>query len=198
MYDGVHTVKLASPRDRHSIRRDVYLLRSKLGLRDILFFNIVEFLECVLPQADPSFYLEVCDDTALPGIQAEFIPASNCICVKQSVYEAAVNGHWWARSTLAHELGHYYYHDESTVRYARLDPSCKVPPDLDPERQANIFAAELLAPIHLIRGMEVREIGRRCGVSYQMAQRQLQALAKIDAHHEVKRKKRKKRSSVNT
>ena len=152
MHGDKSLVKLALPRDRNSIRRSTYLLRQKLGLKDTPYFPIVEFLENVLPEIDPTFHIEILEDLELPGVQAEYVPSLNVVRIKNSVYEAAVSGYWWARSTLAHELGHYYFHDEKSVRYAKLDPCKKVPPDFDPERQANVFAAELLAPIDLIGG----------------------------------------------
>lgn len=195
MHDDEPLVRLASPRDRNSIRRDTYLLRVKLGLKKTLYFPIVEFLENVLPEIDPTFYIEVLEDSDLPGVQAEYVPSLNVIRVKSSVYEAAISGYWWARSTLAHELGHYYFHDEKSIRYAKLEPGQKIPPDFDPERQANVFAAELLAPIDLIDGLGVREIGKLCGVSYEIAKRQLRARDRIKSRREKKRAQKKKRSS---
>lgn len=188
-------VRLALPRDRNSIRRSTYLLRKKLGLEDTLYFPIVEFLEIVLPEIDSTFHIEILEDSELPGVQAEYIPSLNVVRIKNSVYEAAVSGYWWARSTLAHELGHYYFHDEKSVRYAKLDPCKKVPPDFDPERQANVFAAELLAPINLIGGLSEREIGDSCGVSYKIAKRQLRVLERINSRKQSKRVLKKKRSS---
>lgn len=196
--DNRSQVQLACSRDRDSIRRDAYLLRAKLGLEDQLYFPIVWFLENVLPLVDPSFCLEVVEDEELPGIQAEYVPVDNTIRVKCSVYEGAVAGHWWARSTLAHELGHYYYHDEQSVRYAKRDGGAKVPADEDPERQANVFAAELLAPINLIEGMDERAIGTRCVVPYAVAKRQLQALKRVRLRQARKKKQKKKRSSPMT
>ena len=189
--------KLAIPRSRDSIRRDAFLLRVKLGLKHELYFDIVRFLENVLPIANPEFCLEVVDDTdaEVSGIQAEYIPRLNVIRVKQSVYDAAVCGHWWARSTLAHELGHYYYHDEQNVRYAKLAPFEKVPPDFDQERQANIFAAELLAPLHLIEGMSVKQVGDACGVPYAIADRQIRTLERVKIRQNRKRAAKKKRPS---
>ncbi|KAB4605724.1 ImmA/IrrE family metallo-endopeptidase [Bacteroides thetaiotaomicron] len=187
-------VKLAYPRTRDSIRRDTYLLRAKLGLADTPYFPILHFLENVLPLTDESFYLEVLDDDLMAGIQAEYVPHINAIKVRRSVYDAAVEGHWWARSTLAHELGHYYYHDEKSVRYAKLDPFESVPPDFDPERQANIFSAELLAPINLIEGKSREQIGRECGVSHAVAKNQIFALDRIRRRQDRKRIEKKKRS----
>lgn len=185
-------VKLAYPRNKDSIRRDTYLLRRKLGLVDALYFPILHFLENVLPLTDESFCLEVVDEELMVGIQAEYVPQKNTIRVRSSVYEAAVAGYWLARFTLAHELGHYYYHDETNVRYAKLDPFGKAPPDFDPERQANVFAAELLAPIHLIEGKSQERIGKECGVSYAVAKKQLCALDRVRKSQSKKRIEKKK------
>ena len=198
MHNTSDGLQLAYPHSRDAIRRDTFLLRLKLGLSNTPNFPILPFLENVLPQIDTSFYLEVLEDCELPGIYAEYIPSINAIRVKRSVYDAAASGYWLARSTLAHELGHYYYHDEHSVRYAKLDLFEKVPPDFDPERQANVFAAELLAPINLIGGMSKEQIGKMCGVSYTLAKRQLLALNRIRKRQRNKRAKKRKRSSLQT
>ena len=59
MHGDKSLVKLALPRDRNSIRRSTYLLRQKLGLKDTPYFPIVEFLENVLPEIDPTFHIEI-------------------------------------------------------------------------------------------------------------------------------------------
>lgn len=194
MYDGIAR-RMAYPRSRDSIRSDTYLLRCKLGLKDIPYFPIVHFLENVLTEIDPSFTFEILEDQQLPGVQAEYLPQSNTIRVRQSVYDAAAEGNWWPRSTLAHELGHYCYHDEKNVRFAKLDPFQKVPPDFDPERQANVFAAELLVPINLIQGMSYEKVGRVCGVSYTIAKRQLQVLSRVRNRQKNKQERKKRLSS---
>lgn len=49
----------------------------------------------------------------------------------------------------------------------------KVPTYKDPEWQANTLAAELLMPIHLIKGKAIQEIAYKCEVSYTAAAIQL-------------------------
>ncbi|MCI8494000.1 ImmA/IrrE family metallo-endopeptidase [Anaerotruncus sp.] len=193
MLDGIG-LKLAAPRSRNEIRRDTYQLRLKLGMKYTEYFPIVHFVENVLPKIDTQFYLDVVDDNKLIGRHAETIPAEHVIRIKQSVYDAAVNGFWWARSILAHEVGHYNYHNEQTVRYAKLDPFEKVPPDFDPERQANIFAAELLVPIHLIHGLNKEQIGKKFGVSYEIAKRQISTGERIQKKQKYKKGKKKRLS----
>ena len=176
---------MVPPRNRESIRRDTYLLRKKLNLSQTPYFPIVRFIEHVLPLSDPSFSFEIAEDEELRGVHAEYVPHSNTIRVK-------------ARSTLAHELGHYYYHDEKNVRYAKLDFGQKIPPDYDPERQANIFAAELLAPIHLLKGMTEKQISREFGVSNAIASRQILALERVNKRQERKHQAKKRRPSRNS
>ena len=51
------------------------------------------------------------------------------------------------------------------VSYARGD----IPTYRNPEWQANTFAAELMAPRHLIKNLTVEEIMEKCGMSRQAA-----------------------------
>lgn len=185
-------VRIAVPRNREAIRRDTYLLRKRLGMTKTKYFPILHFIENVLPQTDPEFNLEVVDDNQLMGRQAETIPEEKTIRVKQSVYDAATEDHWWARLVLAHEVGHYYYHDSKSVRYAKLDITERVPFDFDPERQANVFAAELLAPIHLIKGMSDLAVAKEFGLPRSTAKTQLRVLNKIEARQAKKKAKKKK------
>lgn len=193
MRDMDNMMKMVPPRTRDTIRRDTFLFRKKLGMERTPYFPIVPFIELVLCKSDPTFSFEVVEDEELCGVQAEYIPHLNTIRVKNSVYEGAINDNWWARATLAHELGHYYYHDEHSVRYAKLDPGQRIPPDYDPERQANIFAAELLAPIHLIKNLTAAQISRLFGVSRTIANRQLLALERVTKRQEAAKQRKKKR-----
>ena len=38
-------VRIVPPRDRKSIRKDTYMLREVMGLNDVFYFPIMEFLE---------------------------------------------------------------------------------------------------------------------------------------------------------
>lgn len=192
MHDGSVGVRIAVPRNRESIRRDTYLLRKRLGMTQTKYFPILHFIENVLPQTDPEFNLEVVEDNLLKGRHAETIPEEKTIRVRQSVYDAATEDHWWARLVLAHEVGHYYYHDSRTVRYAKLDVAEKVPFDFDPERQANVFAEELLAPVNLIKGMGDLEAAKAFGLPRSAARRQLRVSNKIEMRQARKRAQKKK------
>lgn len=122
-------VRIVPPLDRNMIRKDAYQLRSILGLKDAIYFPIMEVLEWILPQSqiDPEFYVEPVPDEKLIGIYAETIPKQHTIRVKQSVYDAACRGVPWARKIMAHELAHYIYHDGNHVAYAETIPGKRIP-----------------------------------------------------------------------
>lgn len=158
-------IKIAPPRDRLSIRKDVFKLRRQLGLNKESYIDIVTLLELVLPVVDPEFVLIPVEDKELMGRYAETRPEEHAIYVKQSVYHAALRGGGWARMILAHELGHYMYHDSKSVAYAYKSRSERISPDIDPERQADIFAAEFLAPSGELKGMTPKQVQDAFGVS---------------------------------
>lgn len=165
--------KIAPPKNRNSIRKDVSQIRRKFHIEHSDYFKIVHFLELVLREIDPIFLLDVVADRELPGRYAETIPAEHCIRVKESVYDAACAGNGWARMILAHEMGHFIYHNAGSVSYACLAPNERLKPEVDVEWQANVFAAELLAPTDQIKNYSVREIQERFGVSKSAAENQL-------------------------
>lgn len=163
------------------------MLRQKFGMQKDAYFPIVRFIELILPAADPCFQLLIVPDLDLPGRAAETLPELHEIRIKESVYDAACSGHHWARTVMAHELGHYMYHSAENVAYAYPDPGERVPAGSDPERQADIFAAELLAPVHLIHGKSDYLVSKNCGVTLSVAKSQLQQVQRIDKRHQKKK-----------
>lgn len=189
-------VRIVPPRDRNRIRKDTFQLREATGQKDKLYFPIVHFLEHVMPQIDPEFYVESVDDSQLPGRMAETIPEQHTIRVRESVYDGACDGHPWARVVLAHELGHYFYHDGIHVAYARSASGSQIPKEYSPEYQAEVFAAELLAPIYLIRGMGPQEIKQKFGVNFGTAKSQLNQAARTKAGRKKKKAAKRKGSAA--
>lgn len=178
-------VRIVPPRGRKQIRKDARQLREVLGLAETPYFPIMQFIEWLLPLVDPEFVLEPVPDNELIGRSAETIPDQHLIRVKQSVYDAACQGHPWARQIMAHEVAHYLYHDSRHVAYAAPSKDEEVPKRFMPEYQANVFAAELLAPVDLVRGLKPATIAQRFGVPEGMAKGQLRQAA------HAKSKKRK-------
>lgn len=183
-----------TPRTRENIRKDVFAIRESLGLRNILYFNIMEYLELVLQKADPEFYVCPVPNSELPkGQLAITIPSEHMIKVKLSVYNAACDGHPWARYIMAHEFGHYVYHSASDVVYAKVESGTRIPAKYNAEYQADMFAAELLAPLNLIKKMTAREIANKCGIPQKTATNQSKHARMV-----VKKHRRKKRKNGQT
>lgn len=92
------------------------------------------------------------------------------------------------RFTLAHELGHLSlrHHQQRLESFARLresyDVAAEPPESLDPiEREADVFAAELLMPLSLFhrdweRMRRIERLAERYEVSHTAAQRRVRAL----------------------
>lgn len=180
-------VRIVPPRDRKSIRKDTYMIRESMGLKNTFYFPIMKFLEGVMPLIYPEFYVEPVEDELLYGRMAETLPEQHLIRVKASVYDAACSGHPWARKIMAHELGHYLYHCTNHTAYAYPTAGERIPKQFLPEYQAEVFATELLAPLNLIRNMNPHAIAQKCGVPPGTAKEQLTQAA----HTKAGRKKKK-------
>ncbi len=188
-------VRVAEPRNRNQIRKCAFQLRKELGLSHTEYFPIMHILENVLPVIYPEFHIEAVEDHELPGRMAETTPEQYVIRVKESVYTAACNGGAWARMIMAHELGHFLLHDSQSTTFAYVGKDSRLPSDIDPERQADIFAAELLIPMHLIKDLNAHQVSKHFGVSRSAANTQLRYAAKVKRRHEVKHQAKEKRSN---
>ena len=151
---------IAPPKDRNKIRKEAFQLRKQLGLPRDAFVDIVSLLELALPVIDPSFNLLPVPDKELSGRYAETRPYEHAIYVKESVYDAAIRGGGQARMILAHELAHYLYHSPREISFAYVNRNERLDSNVDPERQADIFAAEFLAPSGELRGLSVSDFQR--------------------------------------
>lgn len=170
------------------------MLRKKFELEYEKMFPIMEFLELIMPQVDPEFVVVPEEDSNLLGRAAETIPELHMIRVKQSIYDAACAGRYWARLVMAHELGHYLCHGADNVAYAYPAPGEQLPPDIDAERQADIFAAELLAPVHLITEPSDYLVSKHYGVPRSVARIQMNQVKKIRRRHSKKKLLREKKN----
>lgn len=187
--------RVAQARNRNQIRKYTYQLRKDLGLDQTEYFPIMRILENVLPLIYPEFHIEAVEDKELPGRMAETTPEQWVIRVRQSVYTAACNGVAWARMIMAHELGHFLFHNTQNTTFAYVEKGSRLPPDIDPERQADIFAAELLIPYHLIKDKNVFQVKKHFGVSQSAAEAQLRQAAKVKKRHDIKTHTKEKRPS---
>lgn len=185
-------IKIVSSRNRKRLRKEAYMLRMRFGLDKVKKFPVMEFLELVMPQIDEEFILLPVVDDELKGRAAETIPAEHMIRVKQSVYDAACQGSYWARTVMAHELGHYMLHGEETVAYAHAAPGERIPDEINAERQADIFAAELLAPVHLVDETSDYLISKHFGITLGMARSQMNQVRRVQKRHQSKNQHKKK------
>lgn len=164
----------ANPLSRMSIRKMTRELRKLAGCDDIPFFPIVHFIEWVLANPEEGMEFEVVEPDEMEDMYGTTNTGRNIMRIRRDVYDRAVQGSPRDRFTLCHELGHYLLHRPEFVGHARG----KVPVYMDPEWQANTFAAELMAPMHLIQNMSIEEIMRNCGMSRQAATIQFKEIHK--------------------
>ena len=151
-----------------SIIKMVREIKEIMGADDDLFFPVTYFLENVLPLIDNEFQYEYVDKKEMPnGTYAFYNPKTNKMTIREDVYEGACKGIGRDRFTIAHEIGHYFLHSDELVVARNEDSIYKA--YIDPEWQANKFAAELLIPSDSTRHMSAHEIAERCGVSLQAA-----------------------------
>lgn len=162
------------PLSRKSIRSFAGLLREQFGMADIPYVRLdilLEVLSCPLGNMEkPLVEVEIVDDCKLPGKYAAYYPLSNLLKIRQSVYLGACHGNGRDRFTIAHELGHFFLHQDAELTLARPNSyGQKIPAYRDPEWQANTFASEFLIPHDLVKGMTPEEVSVKCGTSLEAA-----------------------------
>lgn len=180
-------IRVAQPKTRNQIRKEAFQMRKILGYDNVDFLPIMVVLELVMPIIYPGFCIEVVDDSKLKGRCAETNPEEFRIRVRNSVYEGACNGNAWARMIMAHELGHFLFHNSQNTTFAYIERGQRLPDDVDPERQADIFAAEFLIPIHRIKGKNEYQVSKHFGVSRSAAKNQLKQAQKVQKRHNKKK-----------
>ena len=165
---------IAYPLSRKDIREMAYRFRKIFGLENELDFPIVKVIE--LLSNNGAFNLEICTVDEMGTKYGETIPSENLIKLREDIYDKACEGDGFARSTCAHELGHWFIgHNEETVSFCRKEEDLKKRKAYkDPEWQANCFSGELLVSKHLVEGMVVDEIVEKCNVTHSMAYYQLE------------------------
>ena len=156
-------------KSRKELRELACIFREIFGLKEILYFPIVEILDILGEVFDDFSYEIVEDDTFPANIHADTDIRTGTVRIKQSVYDGACSGEGRDRMTIAHEIGHYFMLCRCGFRLERNFTNKKVPPFCDPEWQAKCFAGELLVPAHLVWNMSAEKMVTECGVSYDAA-----------------------------
>lgn len=164
-------MRIAKPLSRKNIRKIANMIREMCGKSDELYFDIVRFTECILPQICPDFKFIVCTMEEMGTNEGLTNTHNGIMRIREDVYYGACNGNGRDRFTIAHEVGHYLLHNNDSISLARNKG--EIVPYEDPEWQANAFAGELLIPAKLVKGLSYQEISEKCGVSYEAAKYQL-------------------------
>lgn len=166
----------AKPRSRAKIREITRNLRRTFGVENEYRFPVLQFVEWILANPDNGINIEILEPKEMIDTYSTMNTGKNVISIREDVYNRAVNGDPRDLFTLCHEIGHYFLHRPDSVSFARGD----VPTYMDPEWQANTFAAELMAPYYLIKNLHsVEEVMERCGMSRQAAEIQFYQCRKI-------------------
>ena len=158
---------------RNDIRRYVRMIRKRVGLEYQLYVPILYFVENILPILIPDFQFEVVPVGEMGNKHGETYPSRKLIRIREDVYLRAVAERPRDRMTIAHEVGHLFLHESDSVALCRISSHDKLKPYEDPEWQADAFGGEFLAPSYLIKGMDVFNVQRSCGVSAAAAAIQL-------------------------
>ncbi len=164
---------IASPLSRQHIRAMAMFIRKVDKSENMLFFDIVKFLDVVLPKMVPNFSLVIEGRDKMGECHGLTFPDRDEIHIREDVYIRASNGSGRDRLTMAHELFHLLQHEKRNISYARMEAKEQVKVYMDPEWQADAFGGELLIPAHLIKNMTVDEIVDKCKVSWSAAEYQL-------------------------
>jgi len=163
-------VIIAEAISRTQLRELTKVLRKYSGYKDELHFPIVKFVEHKMPKLFSGFSFEVKPKNYFPAnIHAETDIKKRVIRVREDIYLGAINGIGRDRMTIAHEIGHYILLVVKGQKFYRSFKITEIEAYRDPEWQAKAFAAELLCPYHLIKGMAAYQIALACGVSEQAA-----------------------------
>lgn len=166
----------ANPVSRNDIRNFVRWLKKTVGLEDVLYFPVVQFLENILPILVPDFQLEIVPINEMGGNHGQTYPSKHLMRIREDVYLRAVAGYGRDRLTLAHEIGHLLMHKDDAIALCRLSPAESLKPYENPEWQADAFGGELLASSYLIKGMSNIEVQELCGVTASAEKVQLKHL----------------------
>ena len=158
---------IAAPISRRQLRALTLGIRKTFHLENEICFPIVEMLEA-MPDifSANNFTFEIVPDHELPtAVQGDTDIANHYMRIKESVYDGAYAGNGRDRYSIAHEIGHYMLMCVMGFAFQRNISQRKLKAYEDPEWQAECFAAELLMPHHLIKGMTASEISEKCNVS---------------------------------
>lgn len=98
------------PLSRQMIWTLVHKIRKALGVDNELYFDIIRFVENIMPQVFTDFTFAVLPKEELGKQHGKTFPDEKMICIREDVYEGACMGNGRDRLTIAHEVGHFFMH----------------------------------------------------------------------------------------
>ncbi|MCY7103321.1 ImmA/IrrE family metallo-endopeptidase [Streptococcus oralis] len=166
-----------APCSRLEIRNYADYFRDKTKLSNELAYPIVEVFELL---AETGYYdYEIVPIKDMPNSYGETLKGENLIRIREDIYEKACEDDGFSRSTIAHELLHFFKHRQEEIVFCRTVEEMKSRKAYeDPEWQANCFAGELLVPKRLVKNLSVEEVVEQCKVTQAMASIQLRQYKK--------------------
>lgn len=167
------TAKERPAEDLEGFARSV---RVNLGIDDQLRPDIFRVIEKSVERGYIASFAAVADQR-MPNAEARFRSGTRRLELRESVLSALKAGDARARWTVAHELAHAVLGHPGTNHRSTRDKTTRR--DYISEREANRFAAALLAPKHLIEpsaDITVEKIVRRFNISGAAARLRLREL----------------------
>ena len=162
-------------RNENDIERLAMQVRVGLGVGPSDRIAMQPVLEFALDEMVDGAYFEVVADKELDGAEGRTDWAQPRICLSAGTYSRLGQSDPRARMTVAHELGHLLMHTRQPVFHYKTRTKDRT---LDPEWQADYFAAALLMPRNAFRKMRsVAQARAAFGVSRQAALRRARDLS---------------------
>ena len=174
------------PLSRKEIEIRTNNIRRILGFENVLYFDIVQFLEWDVPKIIHGFELIPVGNDELDSDFARAYPDQNLIYVREEVYVNAYERKGRDRLILAHEFSHCFLHKGISPDYAKNYPGILKKYESS-EWQATVMAAQLLAPTYLVKYLSVGQIMNMCGISESAAQTQLSVANDNKLQHAISR-----------
>ena len=164
------------PKSRKDLRAVALRIREAFGLRDCVYFPIVDFMEHMMPKMFDNYNFEIIEDDELPPNQDAVTVIENgfgTVRIKQSVYDGACDGNGQHRMTIAHEVvGHFIPMCVLGFEFYRSYGEEEIEAYRDPEWHAKCIAGEFMMAAHLVKEYKPKQLIEKCGVSKSAAQYQ--------------------------
>lgn len=168
-----------SPKSERQLCQYARYTRKQFHIKDdyVDILSIMEKIPKILPNFEYRIVNDEDTDINMDGMMAytEGYDGNILMVIREDIYDDAALGLGMQRLTIAHEIAHVLLkHCNGNAVFKRIDHfsylRSKLKKEVDPEWQADVLAAELLAPRNLVKGMNVYEIMQKFKVSHTCAE----------------------------